>query len=29
MTTGNRIIENHQSELSLLSPGRVFALCLQ
>jgi hypothetical protein len=29
MTSGNMIIENHQSEHSLLSPRRVFAHCLQ
>jgi len=29
MTSGNMIIENQQSERSLLSPGQGFALCLQ
>ena len=29
MTSRNTISENHQSEPSLMSPGRAFALCLQ
>jgi hypothetical protein len=29
MISGNRKIENHQSEHSLLSPGRVFVQRLQ